>query len=414
IAPALNRGNLIRMIISIVLAFILWGWINTLEDPRRDRNFDNLTVTSQGLAGDLVLTTALPSASVHVEGPQSAVAPLSASRILPAVDLNDIDTPGVYSLPIEIVPIDDLWEVEVIPAEVQVTIERRVSVTMPLQTEIAGEIGSNRQINDIRASVTQVTVVGSETAVGRVASVGLPITVGSQTRTFTENFQPIARDSQGLAVADVTIDPGTVSVTVDISQRGKEVAVVPQYVGVPAAGFRVTSQVTNPLTVIVDGPAEWLEEIVAVQTEAIDITGATESIRQTVAIIDLPPGAQVINPTDGQVSIQISIVADGVRQEFPGLEVEATNTNELTVQIEPDEIDITLFGPASSLAQLTSGDIDVQVDVAGLGPGVYQLSPQVTLPQGLTWVASDPAVVTVTITGTGPASSPAGTPPALP
>lgn len=414
LAPALNRGNLIRLIISVVLAFILWGWINTLEDPRRGRTFDNLTVTSQGLASDLVLTTTLPSSSVHVEGPQSAVLPLSPSRIVPAVNLSAIDSPGLYTLPIEIVPIDDLWEVAVTPAEVQVTIERRVSITMPLQTEIAGEIGSNRQINDIRASVTQVTVVGSETAVGRVASVGLPITVGSQTRTFTENFQPIARDSQGLPVTEVTIDPGTVSVTVDISQRGKEVAVVPQYVGVPAAGFRVTSQVTNPLTVVIDGPAEWLEEVVAVQTEAIDITGATESIRQTVAIIDLPPGAQVITPSDGQVTVQISIVADGVRQEFPGLEVEATNTNGLTVQIEPNEVDITLFGPASSLAQLTSGDIDVQVDVSGLGPGVYQLSPQVTLPQGLTWVASDPAVVTVTITGTGPASSPAGTPQIVP
>jgi YbbR domain-containing protein len=415
LASALNRGNLIRLIISVVLALILWGWINTIEDPRQSRSFENLTVTSQGLANDLVLTTNIPPASVALEGPRSAVTPLVPSRIVPKIDLTSISEPGVYTLPIEIVHIDNLWDVEVAPAQIQVTIERRVSRTVALQPEITGEIGSNRQINEIRTAVTQVTVVGSESAVARVVLVALPINVGTQTRMFTENFQPQARDAQGNVVENVTIDPGTISVTVDISQRGKEVAVIPQYIGVPAEGYRVTGQVSNPLTVVVDGPADWLDDVVAVQTEAIDITGATESIRQTVAIIDLPPGAQVFNPTDGRVNVQISIVADGVRQDVPGLTVDAINTAGQTVQIEPADIDVTIFGSAPALAQLTSGDIDVHVDVEGLGPGVYQMVPEVLLPEGLTWVASDPGVVTVTITDrSGDEPSPVGSPSPVP
>jgi YbbR domain-containing protein len=184
---------------------------------------------------------------------------------------------------------------------------------------------------------------------------------------------------------------------------------------VPAEGYRVTGQVSNPLTVVVDGPADWLDDVVAVQTEAIDITGATESIRQTVAIIDLPPGAQVFNPTDGRVNVQISIVADGVRQDVPGLTVDAINAAGQTVQIEPADIDVTIFGSAPALAQLTSGDIDVHVDVEGLGPGVYQMVPEVLLPEGLTWVASDPGVVIVTITDrSGDEPSPVGSPSPVP
>lgn len=406
----LTKGNLIRLIVSFLLALILWGWINTVEDPRRERTFENLAVTSQNLGNDLVITTTIPSATVHIEGPQSAVSPLNASRVVPLMNLSNVTEPGTYTVPIDIVDIDDLWEVDVAPSEVQITVERRVSKRIALQPEIAGEIGSNRQINSITASVTEVTVVGSESAVNSVTSVGLPVTVGTQTRTFTENFSPQARDGNGMPVDEVTIDPGTISVTVDISQRGKEVAVVPQYVGVPAAGFRVSSQVSNPLTVVVDGPADWLEGVVAVQTEAIDVNGATESVRQTVAIIDLPPGAQVITPTDGQVNVQISIVADGVRQEFPGIEIQATNTGGQSVSIEPAEVNVTLFGATGALAQLTSSDIIVQVDVRGLAPGVYQLSPSVTLPPGLTWVESEPAEVTVTINGAIPDSSPSGTP----
>ena len=410
-ARIFTKANLIRMIISLILALILWGWINTIEDPRRGRTFDNLTVTSQNLNSDLVLTTTVPNASVHLEGPQSAVLPLTPSRIVPLIDLSNITEPGVYTVPIETADIDEIWTVDVTPSEIQLTVERRVSKTMALQTEIAGEIGSNRQINSITASVSEVTVEGSETAVNLVASVGLPVTVGTQTRTFTENFSPVARDADGAIVDDVVIDPGTVSVTVDISQRGKEVAVVPQFAGLPASGYRVTGQVSNPLTVIVDGPSDWLADVVAVQTEPIDITGATESVRQTVAIVDLPPGASVITPSDGQVNVQISIVADGVRQEFLGLQVVATNAGAFNVLIEPSQIDVTLFGTASALAQLTSSDILVRVDVTGLGPGVYQLTPEVSLPQGVTWVASNPTVVSVTITGPAASgSTPEGTP----
>ena len=410
-ARIFTKANLIRMIISLILALILWGWINTIEDPRRGRTFDNLTVTSQNLSSDLVLTTTVPNASVHLEGPQSAVLPLTPSRIVPLIDLSNITEPGVYTVPIETAEIDEIWTVDVTPSEIQLTVERRVSKKMALQTEIAGEIGSNRQINSITASVSEVTVEGSETAVNLVASVGLPVTVGTQTRTFTENFSPVARDADGAIVDDVVIDPGTVSVTVDISQRGKEVAVVPQFAGLPASGYRVTGQVSNPLTVIVDGPSDWLADVVAVQTEPIDITGATESVRQTVAIVDLPPGASVITPSDGQVNVQISIVADGVRQEFLGLQVVATNAGAFNVLIEPSQIDVTLFGTASALAQLTSSDILVRVDVTGLGPGVYQLTPEVSLPQGVTWVASNPTVVSVTITGPAASgSTPEGTP----
>ena len=410
-ARIFTKANLIRMIISLILALILWGWINTIEDPRRGRTFDNLTVTSQNLSSDLVLTTTVPNASVHLEGPQSAVLPLTPSRIVPLIDLSNVTEPGVYTVPIETAEIDEIWTVDVTPSEIQLTVERRVSKKMALQTEIAGEIGSNRQINSITASVSEVTVEGSETAVNLVASVGLPVTVGTQTRTFTENFSPVARDADGAIVDDVVIDPGTVSVTVDISQRGKEVAVVPQFAGLPASGYRVTGQVSNPLTVIVDGPSDWLADVVAVQTEPIDITGATESVRQTVAIVDLPPGASVITPSDGQVNVQISIVADGVRQEFLGLQVVATNAGAFNVLIEPSQIDVTLFGTASALAQLTSSDILVRVDVTGLGPGIYQLTPEVSLPQGVTWVASNPTVVSVTITGPAASgSTPEGTP----
>jgi YbbR domain-containing protein len=417
LSAAMTRANLLRLIASLVLAFILWGWVSTIEDPKRERTFSDLTIVSEGLSESLVVTTSIPAATVQLDGPQSAVSGLTPGTVIPYVDLSDISEPGTYTVPVDVEHIDDLWHTDVSPNALRITVESRVSKTVPLQSEIVGEVGSNRQVNDIREAVTQVTVEGSESAVNRVASVVLPITIGTQTRVYVDNFVPEARDANGDVVEDVVITPGTISATIDISQRGKEVAVVPQYTGIPAAGYRVSGQVSSPLTVIVDGPSDALADVVAVQTDPVDVQGATATVRETVPIVDLPPGVEVISPTDGQVVVQISIVQDGVRQELPGQDVIAVNTEGVAVQIEPGQISVTVYGPAQELAQLRAGDIIVQVDVRGLGPGTYQLSPTVYLPQGLTWVSSTPSVVTVTVSsvtaGNEPSGSPQGAPDAV-
>jgi len=416
LASAATRPNLLRLATSLVLALILWGWVTTLEDPKRERTFSDLTIVSDGLADEFVVTTTIPAATVQLDGPRSVVSSLTASSVIPVVDLSDIAAPGTYTVPVDIEAIDDLWHTDVSPSALRITVENRVSKPMPLQTEIVGEVGSNRQVNDIRPAVTQVTVEGSESAVKQVASVVLPVAIENQTRVYVDNFVPEARDASGDIVEDVVISPGTISATIDISQRGKEVAVVPQFAGVPAAGYRVSSQVSSPLTVVVDGPSDALAEVVAVQTQPVNIEGASANVRETVPIADLPPGVQVISPSDGQVVVQISIVQDGVRQELPGQDVVAINVGDgLDAQVEPGQISVTVYGPAPALAELRAGDIFVQVDVAGLGPGTYQIAPTVLLPQGLSWVASTPGVVAVTITSVTaqeqpPNGSPQGTP----
>jgi YbbR domain-containing protein len=358
------------------------------------------------LSEELVVTTTIPSATVQLDGPRSVVSPLTAGSVIPVVDLSDIAAPGTYTVPVTVDDTGDTWHTDVSPNALRITIESRVSKTVPLQPEVVGEVGSNRQVNDIRAAVSQVTVEGSESAVSQVASVVLPVTVGNQTRVYVDNFEPEAREAGGNVVEEVVITPGTVSATIDISQRGKEVAVVPQYTGIPAAGFRVSGQVSSPLTVIVDGPSDALTDVVAVQTQPVDVEGATATVRETVPIVDLPPGVQVISPSDGQVVVQISIVQDGVRQELPGQDVVAVNGDGMNVQVEPAQVSVTVYGPSTSLAALRAGDITVQVDVEGLSPGTYQIAPTIFLPQGLTWVSSEPGLVTVTITDATSVPSP--------
>ncbi len=133
----------------------------------------------------------------------------------------------------------------------------------------------------------------------------------------------------------------------------------------------------NPATVLVDGPQGLLSDLVAVSTEPIDVSGATSTVSKRVSIVGLPEGVQVIDPADGTVIAVVQIRQRGVTQPLPSQHIQFVNVGEgLTAEASPNEITVTVVGSQETLANLTADTIEVQIDVSGLGPGVYTLSPR--------------------------------------
>lgn len=417
IRASLNRTNLLRLGASLVLALILWGWVSTIEDPKRERTFADLTVTTQNLQAGLIITTAIPDVTVKIDGPQSDVNRVTAPSVVPFIDLSDVSEAGQYTFDVDLEHLDDLWHTNVSPSKLTLTVEAQTSKDFPLETEISGDSGSSRRIGQVRTVTSTVTVIGAESEVARVAKVVLPITIENQTRDFVNSFTPVARDANGNEVTGVTITPDSVSATVPISGRGKTVTVIPQTAGEPAEGYSVTNKVANPQTVVVDGPEDVIEGMIAVNAGPVDVQGKTTTVQESAPIYDLPEGVNVIEPADGNVAVQINISQVGVRQELSGQSVTHINLGEgLGVEIQPSEITVIVNGSDEALSALKAGDVTVQVDLVGLGPGTYTLTPKVSLVQGLTWVSSSPtevAVQIVSVSGTdatpGP-STPAVTP----
>lgn len=412
---SLNRTNLLRLGAALVLALVLWGWVSTIEDPKRERTFADLPIATQNLAEGLVITTQIPDVRVDIDGPKSEVDRVTTTSVLPYIDLSEITEPGQYTFNVDLGHIDGLWHTKLTPGALTLTIERETSKDFPLENEISGESGSTRRIGDVRTATTTVTVTGAESQVAKVSKVVLPITIENQTRDFVSSFTPVARDAAGNDIAGVTISPDTVSATVPISSRGKSVTVIVQTAGQPADGYTVASKAANPQTVTVDGPDDVIQNMIAVNTRPVDIQDKTSTVQESVEIADLPADVTVIEPSGGEVAVQIGITQEGVRQELAGQSVTHINLGEgLGVEIQPSEITVVVNGSDEALTALQSGDVTVQVDLEGLGPGTYTLTPKVLLAQGLEWVSSTPSEVTVRIVSVSGAADatpePAGSP----
>ncbi|MEA2598392.1 MAG: hypothetical protein QOF01_4861 [Thermomicrobiales bacterium] len=401
-----TSSDLLRLASSLVLALLLWGWVTTREDPETTRTYSNVTVEVGELNGNLVVVSALPNAQIRLIGPRSVMEDIETTDVSARLDLDSVDKPGIYNVSIIVSAPDGVWRRQSTPARMQIQVEESVAKQFSIVPEVAGDVGPNRRVGQIVPEVSDVTVRGPSSVVARVARVVLPVTIGSQTRDFVGSFTPEARDKDGQAVTEVSISPASITATVPIEAAGKSIAVFTQLVGTPAPGLDVLDRAVNPSTVLVEGPKELLDSLVFVQTQPVDITGATGPVSRRVGLEGLPEGVRVIDPADGRVEVSVQIGQRGVRQELPGLQVDVINLgSELLADVTPGDVTVVVVTSADVLAQLKAEDLIVQVDVSGLGPGEHLLRPIVSLPPNVQWISTDPAVVAVTIRQVAAATS---------
>ncbi|MGH2531561.1 MAG: CdaR family protein [Thermomicrobiales bacterium] len=409
----MTKADGIRLSSSLVLALLLWGWVTTSQDPEFEREFLNVEISIQELPGELQVISSLPTASVTLSGPRSVIEEISPPQVMAHLELNEITTPGDFNVEVVISYPDGVWEHDISPERVPIEVEGTVTDQFRLSYELQGEPDAAVQIDNVEMEMSEVTVRGPASAVERVEEVILPIELGDRSRDFTDAIAPVALGAEGQQIPEVEISPDSVQATVQVISRGKNVAVITQLVGEPAQGYEIVDRQIIPNTVLVDGPEDLLNELVALQTEPVDVNELTTTTRRTAQLVGIPDGIRVIEPAGGTVDVVIQVRERGVRQQLPSQRVVVTNLGpNLSAAVNPDDIAINVVASEEALSQLTGSVIEVQVDAAGLGPGTYTLRPKVVLPPNAQWLSTTPEVVTVTISSVNTAT-PAASPTAM-
>jgi YbbR domain-containing protein len=393
-----SRASLLRLLASVGLAVILWAWVTTLRDPETSRVFAGVAVTHGNLAESLVIVNAASEAQVRISGPASVVDSVQASEVQASLDLTDVTEPGAYTLPVDVVAPDDVWRTEAQPSAVGVTVEQAVDQEFRVEVEVQDLDASSLRTVTVEPQTEEVVLHGPSSAIESVERVVVNLETSGGSRTYQTTLIPEAVDANGEQVENVTITPSTIGATVSVAARGKSVAVLVSTEGSAAPGFEVLDRTANPASVIVDGPAELIDQLIAVSAEPVDISGASSSVSSTAQIIDLPEGVQVIQPQSGEVDVLIQIGQRGVRQALTGLTVTVANVGSgLEATVNPAEITIEVVAPEEVLSDLTVDSFQVVVDASGLEAGDHMVEPMVVVPAQVQWISANPATVELSL-----------------
>ena len=197
----------------------------------------------------------------------------------------------------------------------------------------------------------------------------------------------------GVEVAQVV--PGTLALDLEKSGR-RTVTIVPALDGEPAPGYVIGRVTSVPAAVDVAGPESRLRQLTSATTEPVVVTGSRDRIRDVVTVGITDSAVRLVQPQNATVTVEV--LPAPVEREVPGVPVRYRNLGAgLSAKVTPTFTRITVRGRREALADLRPGTIDAFVDLAGLGPGRYNLRVQVDPSQTFGVSAVDPAVADVTI-----------------
>ena len=394
-------NNLSSVILSLLLAVAVWVAATLQNDPFDVRKFAAVPVTPLNQPENTVFFEGDPAwVSVDARAQQSVLDLLKASDFVAVMDLSIVE-PGVRtSVPISVTSAVEAVRIEFYePQEQVVLLEALGSISMPVDIEIVGQVATGYYAST-RTTVTpsEVTIHGPAPYLENVVSVNGIINIEGANQNIVEWVPVTPRNADGELVTGVEWLPEQVEVRISVLKRvgyKPEVRVVPDVRGEPAPGYRRGSVAVAPSTVTLAGPPRVLNELPGfVRTEPITITGMTEVLTERVPL-SMPANIVAVGVNYVTVTVSILPVLSS-RAMTSTVEIQGLR-QEWTATLSPDVVDVILVGPDTLLSELGADDIQVFVNLFGLGLGVHRVDPVVLYPEDVELESVIPDVIEVVI-----------------
>jgi YbbR domain-containing protein len=197
----------------------------------------------------------------------------------------------------------------------------------------------------------------------------------------------------GVEVAQVM--PATLELDLEKSAQ-RTVPVVPKTDGDPGPGYVVGRMSAEPSTVTIVGPESRVRQIAEAHTEPINIAGAKARVRD---VVNVGVADTSVRLTDAQTAtVIVEVWPAPVEKQLTDVPVRWRNLAAgLRAQVAPASVHVAVRGAREPLAAVRGDSVQSFVDLAGLGPGRYNLRVQVDPAESFGVTSIEPAVVTVTI-----------------
>lgn len=271
-------------------------------------------------------------------------------------------------------------------------VERTMRVPLDLQNKPA-----LMEIVGDPPTTVDVRVLGSSAVLNRmdpgeiVAVLDLS-TAREGSRLFNMRAENV-RSPYGVDVLQVT--PSNISLELERSAK-RMLKVIPAVEGEPAPGFAVGPVTTDPAEVEVVGPESHIRDLTSATTEPVMVTGARAALDDEVTIGVSDSAVRL--SADLKAKVKVQIVPAPLEREVSGVPVRSRNLGAgLTARVQPLAVSVTVRGQREALDSMEAARIDAFIDLAGLGPGQYNLRVQFDPTQSFGVSTSEPAVVQVTI-----------------
>jgi YbbR domain-containing protein len=304
-------------VLALFIAAVTWSVVAYAGNPPSSEAFKGITIEHGQPPTGLVLVKDPAPVTITVRGLQSSLANFRRENLHAVVDLS-AGHKGTNLLPLKVrVDSPDRSVVfgAVDPASAEVVLDKLDTVQRHVDIRTTGTPNNCCVLGAKTVTPDTVSLKGPEQQLQTaIAFVNIDVAGRGASVQTTASVLLVGPDQKPLT--QVSTDPLQVSVSIEVTsvRQDKPAGINPVTSGQPAAGFQIADVETSPLVIVVEADPGALTAIHLIDTESINIAGATSDIFATVALRP-PSGVTVL--TKGPFTVHIVIKANPQVQVSP-------------------------------------------------------------------------------------------------
>lgn len=193
---------------------------------------------------------------------------------------------------------------------------------------------------------------------------------------------------------EVAVEPQEITFTLDALME-RRVNVIADLRGSPAYGYELTQYSISPQSVVVRGAKSYIQNVNALSTDEIDLTGRTDSFSLRVRIT--PPNTFIKIVGDPTVEFSATIQETVLTKSFADIPVETVDLSPALTLKEPlGAGSVQVKGPLISVEAFKPEQVRLVVDCSGVRrPGIYSLRVVPVAPAEVSVVDWEPKEINV-------------------
>jgi YbbR domain-containing protein len=416
--------NIRTFLLAFALALAVWVTAVTAANPDETQAYPHpVPIEFIGQDPGLILTGgSIPQqVQITLRAPHSVWQSLLSGEtpVHAVVDLTGLGS-GTHTVTVQTrIDARPILIISVSPKSFDLALEPQVTRSLAIRLTLINQPAIGFQVGHAVLTPAQVVITGAESLISRIDHIQASLDLTDARQNINTSIAVQVVDVNGRLVSGINVIPENVNISLPIIQQGgyRDLAVKVMTVGNPASGYSLTSVAAfPPIVTVYSANSEIIDSMPGyVETSSLDLSGAQADIEKTLGIL-LPPGITLIGEQSVTVKVGIAPIEGSRTISFRPVEIIGLNTG-LEAHLSPQTVDVILSGPLPLLDSLAISDVVVQVDLTGLAPGTYQLTPKVTiagytlkvesiLPGTVEVTIINPKAIIPTPTTTSPAPTP--------
>lgn len=395
----LLENKKIAMVISLVIAIVLWLNITITESADAENTIsgisvaipiENTVVDQMGM--DIIGDPTVYTASVVVKGEAFAVSNLSAEDILVSASISNVTTSGNYTLDLRATKksgVRDNFEIiSISPRTINVKFDYIDTKQFAVSVQAIGHKAEDGLIAEMPfvsdSNNATLNIKGARTDIEKISKV-VAVADVNKTLDSSETFKGALKilDATGkeldqslfsITTADGLSAPD-IQITVPIYKE-KVVPIVAQFANAPKSF--ADKKITHSLSVsslLISGPPESIDNIKEINLSEIDfrqITGNDQSFETTIII---PEGIKNKDNIE-TVSVKITGLKKYTIKTFTVNQITVVN-NSVSAKLTRKIRNVKIMGPESVLRNIKESDLYASVDLDGIQSGEHTVSANI-------------------------------------